>query len=66
MKPPRDRRARTDRAVALLNRSLLTVNPEVYAEFLARLDAPAQVNARLRRSGARPPSSVSEPVVNCY
>jgi uncharacterized protein (DUF1778 family) len=50
MKPPHDRRARRDRAVALLDRSLLTVDPEVYAEFLARLDTPAQVNARLRRT----------------
>jgi uncharacterized protein (DUF1778 family) len=50
MKPPRDRRARRDRAVALLDRSLLTVDPEVYAEFLAGLDTPAQVNACLRRT----------------
>ena len=34
----------------LLDRTVLRVSPEVYAEFLARLDAPAQPNARLRRT----------------
>jgi uncharacterized protein (DUF1778 family) len=34
---------------ALLDRAVFTVSPEAYAEFLARLDAPAQSNERLRR-----------------
>src|SRR5271168_3121752 len=34
---------------ALLDRTVFTVSPEAYAEFLARLDAPAQSNERLRR-----------------
>jgi uncharacterized protein (DUF1778 family) len=35
---------------ALLDRTLLSVSPEVYAEFMARLDAPLQPNERLRRT----------------
>jgi uncharacterized protein (DUF1778 family) len=35
---------------ALLDQTVLRVNPEVYAEFLARLDAPAHPNERLRRT----------------
>jgi uncharacterized protein (DUF1778 family) len=35
---------------ALLDRTVFTVNPKAYAEFVARLDAPARPNARLRRS----------------
>jgi uncharacterized protein (DUF1778 family) len=34
----------------LLDRAMFTVDPEVYAEFLARLDAPAQSNERLTRT----------------
>src|SRR5271155_5521364 len=34
---------------ALLDRTVFTVSPEAYAQFLARLDAPAQSNERLRR-----------------
>jgi uncharacterized protein (DUF1778 family) len=34
----------------LLNRSVFTVSPEIYAEYLARLDAPAQTNERLKRT----------------
>jgi uncharacterized protein (DUF1778 family) len=34
----------------LLDRTLFTVAPEAYAEFLARLDAPPQPNERLRRT----------------
>jgi len=34
---------------ALLNRTVFTLNPEAYAEFLARLDAP-RPNKRLRKS----------------
>jgi len=35
---------------ALLDRTELRVSREVYAEFLARLDAPPRPNARLRRA----------------
>jgi len=35
---------------ALLDRSMLHVSPEAYAEFLALLDAPAQPSERLRRT----------------
>jgi uncharacterized protein (DUF1778 family) len=41
------RRAAED---ALLDRTVFTVSPEAYAEFLARLDAPPQLNERLRRT----------------
>jgi uncharacterized protein (DUF1778 family) len=34
----------------LLDRTVFTVSPEVYAEYLARLDAPAQSNERLKRT----------------
>ncbi len=34
----------------LLDRTVFTVSPEVYAEYLARLDAPAQPNERLKRT----------------
>lgn len=34
----------------LLERTLFTVSPEIYAEYLARLDAPAQPNDRLKRT----------------
>lgn len=34
----------------LLDRTVITVSPEVYAEYLARLDAPAQSNERLKRT----------------
>jgi uncharacterized protein (DUF1778 family) len=40
----------------LLDRVILSVGPEAYAEFLRRLDAPAQPNERLRRTmQAAPP-----------
>jgi uncharacterized protein (DUF1778 family) len=35
---------------ALLNRTVFTVSPKAYAEFLARLDAPPRPNERLRRT----------------
>jgi uncharacterized protein (DUF1778 family) len=35
---------------ALLNRTVFTVSPKAYAEFLARLDAPPKPNERLRRT----------------
>jgi uncharacterized protein (DUF1778 family) len=41
------RRAAED---ALLDRTVFTVGPKAYAEFLARLDAPPQPNERLRRT----------------
>ena len=40
---------------ALLDRVLIAVSPEAYTEFLARLDAPAQPNERLRRTMQTPP-----------
>jgi uncharacterized protein (DUF1778 family) len=40
---------------ALLDRTLITVSPKAYAEFLARLDAPANPNERLRRTLRTPP-----------
>ena len=41
------RRAAED---ALLDRAIMSVGPEAYAEFLARLDAPAQPNEALRHT----------------
>jgi uncharacterized protein (DUF1778 family) len=38
----------------LLDRTVLTVSPEAYAEFVARLDAPPQPNERLRRTMQTP------------
>lgn len=35
---------------ALLDRTVLTVSPEAYAAFLARLDEPPRPNERLRRT----------------
>jgi uncharacterized protein (DUF1778 family) len=35
---------------ALLDRTVLTVSPEAYAAFLARLDEPPAPNDRLRRT----------------
>nr|WP_245466231.1 DUF1778 domain-containing protein [Mesorhizobium sp. M7A.F.Ca.MR.245.00.0.0] len=34
----------------LLNRDIFTVEPDVYAAFLERLDAPQHPNHRLRRT----------------
>ncbi|BDI07338.1 DUF1778 domain-containing protein [Sphaerotilus microaerophilus] len=45
------RRAAED---ALLDRSVMAVSPEAYAEFLARLDVPAQPNERLRQTMQSP------------
>jgi uncharacterized protein (DUF1778 family) len=45
------RRAAED---ALLDRTVFTVSPKAYAEFLARLDAPPQPNERLRRTMQTP------------
>ena len=35
---------------ALLDRTIFSVSPKAYADFLARLDAPPQPNERLRRT----------------
>lgn len=45
------RRAAED---TLLDRVLISVSPKAYAEFLARLDAPARPNERLRRTMRAP------------
>lgn len=45
------RRAAED---ALLDRTVMWVNPEAYAEFLRRLDAPPAPNERLRRTMRAP------------
>jgi uncharacterized protein (DUF1778 family) len=39
---------------AQLDRTLFSVGPKAYAEFLARLDAPPQPNERLRRTMQEP------------
>lgn len=46
------RRAAED---TLLDRTILAVGPEAYAEFLKRLDAPTQPNELLRRTMQVPP-----------
>ncbi len=38
----------------LLDRALISVSPKAYAEFLARLDAPAMPSERLRRTMQAP------------
>jgi uncharacterized protein (DUF1778 family) len=38
----------------LLDRALLAVSPQAYSEFLKRLDAPTQPNAKLRRTMQTP------------
>ncbi len=45
------RRAAED---ALLDQTLFKVSPTVYAQFVARLDAPPAPNARLRRTMTTP------------
>lgn len=39
---------------ALLDRKVLTVTPEAYAAFVARLDAPPKANEQLRRTMQTP------------
>ncbi len=39
---------------ALLDQVIVSVAPEVYAEFVARLDMPPQANARLRKTMRTP------------
>ena len=46
------RRAAED---TLLDRALISVSPKAYADFLARLDAPAKPNEALRRTMRTPP-----------
>jgi uncharacterized protein (DUF1778 family) len=38
----------------LLDRTVFVLDPEAYAEFLARLDAPPQPNERLRKTMQTP------------
>jgi uncharacterized protein (DUF1778 family) len=45
------RRAAED---ALLDRTVFSVSPKAYAEFLRRLDAPPKLNKRLRRTMQTP------------
>jgi uncharacterized protein (DUF1778 family) len=45
-----DTEARLAADDAQLDRTLFSVNPKAYAEFLDRLDAPPQPNERLRRT----------------
>ena len=40
---------------ALLDRTVVTVSPQDYAAFVARLDAPTQLNDRLRKTLETPP-----------
>jgi uncharacterized protein (DUF1778 family) len=42
--------ARAAAVEALLDQTIIATSPEVYAEFLARLDMPAQPNERLRKT----------------
>jgi uncharacterized protein (DUF1778 family) len=46
-KQPEARRAAED---TLLDRTVLAVNPKVFRQFLARLDAPPKPNQRLVKS----------------
>lgn len=46
--------ARHAAELALLDRTVMTVSAAAYAEFLERLDAPAQPNERLRRTMRMP------------
>lgn len=46
--------ARQEAESVLLDRAMFSVTPEAYAEFLARLDAPAQPNERLVRTMTMP------------
>ena len=48
------RAARRAAEEALLDRALVSVSPEVFAEFNRRLDAPAAPNERLRKTMQSP------------
>jgi uncharacterized protein (DUF1778 family) len=39
---------------ALLDRTLFSLNPKAYAEFVARLDAPPNPNSRLKKTMKTP------------
>lgn len=49
------RAARRAAEEVLLERAVLSVSPEAYAEFVARLEAPPQPNERLRQTMQAPP-----------
>jgi uncharacterized protein (DUF1778 family) len=49
------RAARRAAEETLLDQAVLSVSPEAYADFLARLDAPTSPNERLRRTMQTPP-----------
>ena len=40
---------------ALLDQVIISVSPEAYSQFLARLDMPPKPNARLRKTMQTPP-----------
>ena len=46
--------ARNAAVETLLDRTIFSVSPEVYAEFVALLDAPPQPNERLRKTMQTP------------
>lgn len=46
--------ARNAAEETLLDRTIFTVSPEVYAEFITLLDAPPQPNERLRKTMQTP------------
>ena len=48
------RAARRAAEEALLDRALVSVSPEAFAEFIGRLDAPAAPNERLRKTMQSP------------
>jgi uncharacterized protein (DUF1778 family) len=47
--------ARSAAQEALLDQTLITVDPQSYAAFLKRLDAPPRPNERLRKTMLTPP-----------
>jgi uncharacterized protein (DUF1778 family) len=46
--------ARLAAVEALLDQAIITVSPEMYAEFIARLDMPPRPNERLRKTMQTP------------
>jgi hypothetical protein len=52
--PPKQPDTRLAADDAQLDRTLFSVSPKAYAEFLDRLDAPPQPNERLRRTMPEP------------
>ena len=53
-KAAEESRARRAAEETLLDRAVSSVSPEAYAEFVRRLDAPAQPNERLRKTMQAP------------